>query len=53
LFPAKYFLNELLIRSRYLAAVGAGLLLASAFTKPGIAASAWIAPALMLACAYG
>jgi apolipoprotein N-acyltransferase len=53
LFPAKSFLNELLIRSRYLAATGAGLLLASAFTKPGIAGSAWIAPALMLACAYG
>jgi apolipoprotein N-acyltransferase len=52
-FQAKSFLNELLIRSRYLAAVGVGLLLASAFTKPGIAGSAWIAPALMLACAYG
>jgi phosphoserine phosphatase len=52
-FPAKSFLNELFIRSRYLAAVGAGLLLASAFTKPGIAGCAWIAPALMLACAYG
>ena len=53
LFPAKSFLNELFIRSRYLAAIGAGLLLASAFTKPGIAGSAWIAPALMLACACG
>jgi len=52
-FPAKSFLNELLIRSRYFAAVGVGLLLASAFTKPGIAGSAWIVPALMLACAYG
>ena len=53
LFQAKSFLNELFIRSRYLAAIGAGLLLASAFTKPGIAGSAWIAPALMLACAQG
>jgi len=52
-FPAKSFLNELFIRSRYLAAAGAGLLLASAFTKPGVAGSAWIAPALMLACAFG
>ena len=52
-FQARSVLNELLIRSRYLAAVGAGLLLASAFTKPAIAGSAWIAPALMLACAYG
>ncbi len=50
-FPAKSFLNELFIRSRYLAAIGAGLLLACAFTKPGVAGSAWIAPALMLACA--
>jgi len=53
LFLAKSFLNELFIRSRYLAAIGAGLLLASAFTKPSIAGSAWVAPALMLACAYG
>jgi apolipoprotein N-acyltransferase len=53
LFMAKSFLNELFIRSRYLAAIGAGLLLASAFTKPGVAGSAWIAPALMLACAFG
>src|ERR1019366_3168622 len=53
LFMAKSFLNELLIRSRYLAAIGAGLLLASAFTKPAIAGSAWSAPALMLACAFG
>ena len=53
LFMAKSFLNELFIRSRYLAAIGAGLLLASAFTRPGIAGSAWVAPALMLACARG
>jgi len=53
LFPAKSFLNELFIRSRYLAAGGAGILLATAFNKPGIAGSAWIAPALMLGCAFG
>ena len=53
LFQAKSFLNELFIRSRYLAAIGAGLVLASAFTKPGVSGSAWIAPALMLACAFG
>jgi apolipoprotein N-acyltransferase len=53
LFPAKSFLTELFIRSRYLTAVAAGLLLASAFTKPGIAGSAWVAPAFMLACAGG
>jgi len=53
LFPAKSFLNELFIRSRYLAAIGSGLLLATAFTKPGIAGSAWITPALMLGCAFG
>jgi apolipoprotein N-acyltransferase len=53
LFPAKCFLHELLIRSHYLAAVAAGLLLAIAFTKPGIAGSAWLAPALVLACACG
>ena len=53
LFQAKSFLTELFIRSRYLAAVGAGLLLASAFSNPGIAGCAWVAPALMLACARG
>ncbi|MGA2854814.1 MAG: apolipoprotein N-acyltransferase, partial [Verrucomicrobiota bacterium] len=53
LFPAKCFLNELLIRSRYLAAIAAGLLLAAAFPNPGIAGCAWVAPALMLACARG
>ncbi len=52
-FQARSFLNELFIRSRYLAAIGAGLLLASAFTKPAIAGSAWVAPALMLGCAFG
>ena len=42
-----------ILRSRYLAAVLAGLLLAAAFPKIGIAGLAWIAPALMLAAALG
>jgi len=41
------------MRSRYLAAVLAGLLLAAAFPTIGIAGLAWIAPALMLAAALG
>jgi apolipoprotein N-acyltransferase len=44
----KSVLNELFIRSGYLLAIGAGLLLAAAFPKFGIAGFAWIAPALML-----
>ena len=42
-----------LVRSRYLLAVLAGLLLAASFPKIGIAGFAWIAPALMLAAALG
>lgn len=42
-----------ILRSRYLAAVLAGLLLAASFPKIGIAGLAWIAPALMLAAALG
>jgi apolipoprotein N-acyltransferase len=53
LSTALSFCRELFIRSGYLAAVGAGLILAAAFPKPGIAGCAWIAPALMLACARG
>ncbi|MGA2788679.1 MAG: apolipoprotein N-acyltransferase [Verrucomicrobiota bacterium] len=49
----KSFLNELLIRSGYLLAIGAGLLLTAAFPNTGIAGCAWIAPALMVAAAYG
>ena len=49
----KSFLNELLVRSGYLLAIGAGLLLTAAFPKIGIAGSAWIAPALMMAAAQG
>jgi apolipoprotein N-acyltransferase len=47
----KRFLNELFVRSGYLAAIGAGLLLTAAFPKIGIAGFAWIAPGLMLAIA--
>jgi apolipoprotein N-acyltransferase len=41
------------MRSRYLAATLAGLLLAAALPKIGIAGLAWVAPALMLAAALG
>ena len=47
----KSVLNELFIRSGYLLAIAAGLLLAAAFPKIGIAGFAWVAPALMLAAA--
>jgi len=49
----KGFLNELLVRSGYLLAIGAGLLLTAAFPKIGITGSAWIAPALMIAAVHG
>ena len=41
------------MRSRYLLAVLAGLLLAASFPKLGIAGLAWVAPGLMLAAALG
>ena len=47
------FLNELFIRSGYLAAIAAGLLLTAAFPKIGVAGFAWIAPALMVFGASG
>jgi apolipoprotein N-acyltransferase len=49
----KSVLNELFIRSGYLLAIAAGLLLAAAFPKIGIAGFAWVAPALMLTAALG
>ena len=49
----KSFINELLVRSGYLLAFGAGLLLTAAFPKISIAGCAWVAPALMIAAAYG
>jgi len=39
--------------ARHFAAIGAGLLLAAAFPKISVAGFAWVAPALMLACAHG
>ena len=50
---AKSFATELFWRSGYLVAMGAGLLLAMAFPKFSVAGFAWVAPALMLAAAYG
>jgi apolipoprotein N-acyltransferase len=49
----KRFLNELFLRSGYLAAIGTGLLWAAAFPKIGIAGLAWIVPGLLLAIAQG
>jgi apolipoprotein N-acyltransferase len=46
------FLTEFFIRSGYLVAIVAGLLLAAAFPKIGIAGFAWIAPALMVFAAH-
>jgi apolipoprotein N-acyltransferase len=40
-------LNELFIRSGYLVAIAAGLLLATAFPKINFAGGAWVAPALL------
>jgi apolipoprotein N-acyltransferase len=47
------FLNELLWRSGYLAAIGAGFLLTAAFPKFGVAGFAWVVPGLLLAIAQG
>jgi apolipoprotein N-acyltransferase len=49
----KSVLGELLIRSGYLLAAGAGLLLASAFPKISIAGFAWAAPAILIYAAHG
>lgn len=49
----KFFDATLLRRSRFPLAIVAGLLLAAAFPKIGIAGLAWIAPGLMLAAALG
>lgn len=46
------FLYELFIRSGYLIAVIAGLLLAAAFPKIDFAGGAWIAPALLVLAAH-
>ena len=49
----KRVLKELFIRSGYLLAIPAGVLLAAAFPKIGIAGFAWGAPALILFAANG
>jgi len=49
----KRFFGEIFIRSGYLIAILAGLLLAAAFPKIGIAGFAWVAPALLLFAAHG
>ncbi len=49
----KRFLNELFVRSGYLAAIGAGLLLTAAFPDIGIAGLAWVVPGFLLAIAQG
>jgi apolipoprotein N-acyltransferase len=49
----KQVLNELFIRSGYLLAITAGVLLAAAFPNIGIAGFAWVAPALILFAASG
>src|SRR5476651_1102429 len=48
----KRFLGEIFIRSGYLVAILAGLLLAAAFPKIGVAGFAWVAPALLLFAAH-
>ncbi len=53
LTPLKNLAAQILLRSRYPLALGAGLLLAAAFPNIGIAGLAWVAPALMLATARG
>ena len=49
----KNLLGQLFFRSRYPLAVGAGLMLAAAFPSLSIAGLAWVAPALLLASAFG
>ena len=49
----KNLLAQLFLRSRYLPAAAAGILLALAFPSVGIAGLAWVAPALLVASAGG
>ena len=51
--PARRLVTELFWTSGYLLAMLAGLLLAFAFPKFSVAGFAWVAPALLLAAAYG
>jgi apolipoprotein N-acyltransferase len=50
---AKRFFGELLVRSGYLLAIVAGLALTAAFPTIGFTGSAWIAPAILAAAAWG
>jgi apolipoprotein N-acyltransferase len=45
--------GQFLLRNRFLLAIFAGVSLAAAFPKIGIAGLAWVAPAFMLAAAHG
>jgi apolipoprotein N-acyltransferase len=49
----KNLVGQSLLRSRYPLAIAAGLVLAAAFPKIGIAGFAWAAPAMILAAAHG
>src|SRR5205085_1550707 len=49
----KNFAGQLFLNRRYPVAIVAGLLLAAAFPKIGVAGFAWVAPALMLAATLG
>jgi len=49
----KNLAGQILLRSRYLLAIVAGLLLAAAFLEIGLAGLAWVGPALILATAWG
>ncbi|HEX9048819.1 MAG TPA: apolipoprotein N-acyltransferase, partial [Verrucomicrobiae bacterium] len=50
---AKRVISELFLRSGYLAAIVAGLVMALAFPKFGLAGFAWVAPAVLFAAARG
>lgn len=50
---ARNFASELFLKSGYLVAIFAGLMLASAFPKLSCAGFAWVAPALLLFAARG
>ncbi len=47
------FLRQLSSRVRWLATIGAGLLLAASFPKIGLAGAAWLAPGLLLITTMG
>lgn len=49
----KKLFDQLLRRRRYWFAALAGFVLATAFPKINLAGAAWVAPGLILACAYG